>query len=41
MSIEKYTYLTRLLCGALIAASITSCQTLSRLSQIGEEPPVT
>ena len=36
-----YFFVTRLLCGALIAGSITGCNALDRISQIGEEPPIT
>lgn len=41
MPIGKHPLVNRLLCGALLAVSLTGCNALSRLSQIGEVPPIT
>lgn len=41
MPTGKHPAVYRLLCGALMAVSITGCNLLSRLSQIGEPPPIT
>lgn len=41
MLIGKHRLANQLLCGALIAVSISGCNALTRLSQIGQEPPIT